>query len=565
MLSRTGFLTTLLVSWACLPGASPSGAAPAAWFTDITKASGLEIPAPSKAYSAMDMPDIMCSGVALHDFDGDGDLDVYFTNCTWFWREAQKAKAPAPTNRYFRQEAGGKFVDATKPSGLAQPGFGCGVAVADYDNDGDLDLFAANYGPDRLFRNRGDGTFEDVSKSLNIQSDKWSCSAAFFDADNDGFLDLSINQYVDYDSTRVCKDPTGRSNFCGPKEFLPLSDVLLHNNGNGTFTDVSSSSGMRSTKAAALGVICEDFNADGRQDIYVANDTYANNMWINRGGLKFVDDALILGCAFNALGQAEAGMGVVAADLDRDLDLDIFLTHLRNEHNTVYVNQGAIGFEDGTASSGLGGPSMPFTGFGTAAFDAELDGDLDLFVANGAIAIGKVYEGCRLGEPWKFLAEPKHLYLGDGRGKFQLLPAAESGPLASQIEISRGTAAGDIDGDGDLDLVVSNIMSPSRLYRNDAPRKGHWLIVRAVNPKTKRDEIGSTITVKAGSMQHLRTISSSWSYLSSSEPRAHFGLGQVEKVDSILVTWPDGKRERFPGGPVDRNVELIRGKGRIES
>ena len=562
MLSLGRILGWGLTAPAILSASSSGAAPPAAWFTDITKASGIEnVVPPVKPYGLMEIPDIMNSGVAFHDFDGDGDLDLYFTNVACYWREAIQGKTQG--NRYLRQDPGGKFVDATQASGLANTGIGCGVAVADYDNDGDLDLFAANYDRDRLYRNKGNGTFEDVSKSLNIESDKWSCSAAFFDADNDGFLDLTINQYVDYDSTRKCKDPSGRKNFCGPKDFNPLSHILLRNNGNGTFSDISKTCGMRSSKAAALGVICEDFNKDGRQDIFVANDAYANNLWINQGGGKFVDEALILGCAFNALGQAEAGMGIVAADFDRDLDLDVFITHLRNETNTIFVNQGAIGFEDGTARSGLGGPSMPFTGFGTAAFDVELDGDLDVFVANGAVGLAqKVYDGCKLGEPWKFVAEPNQLYLNDGSGKFQLLGAAESGPLASHIEVSRGTAAGDIDHDGDLDLVVSNIMGPNRIYRNDAPRKGHWLVVRAVNPMTKRDEIGSTVTVKAGPWQHLRSISSSWSYLSSSEPRAHFGLGSADKVDWIDVVWVDGKRERFPGGGVDRIVEVVRGKGR---
>ena len=562
MLSPSGFFAQLL-PLAVLAAVPAAAAPPPPWFTDITPGSGIEKAVPaSKPYWLMETPDVMNSGVALHDFDGDGDLDLYFTNCASYWRDAMQGKTQG--NRYFRQEAGGKFVDATQASGLGNTSVGAGVAVADYDNDGDLDLFAANYDRDRLYRNRGNGTFEDVSKSLNIESDKWSCSAAFFDADNDGFLDLAINQYVDYDSTRLCKNPAGRRNFCGPKDFNPLSHLLLHNNGNGTFTDISKSSGLASSKGAALGVICEDFNQDHRQDIFVANDAYANNLWLNQGGGKFVDHALLLGCAFNALGQAEAGMGIVAADFDHDLDLDVFITHLRNETNIVFVNEGKIGFDDGTARSGLGGPSMPFTGFGTAAFDVELDGDLDLFIANGAVGLGKVYEGCKLGEPWKFIAEPKQLYLNDGTGKFQLLGAAESGPLASQIEVSRGTAAGDIDNDGDLDLVVSNIMSPNRIYRNDTPRKGHWLIVRAKNPKTKRDEIGATVTVKAGATQHLRTISSSWSYLSSSEPFAHFGLGSAGKVDWIQVVWVDGTRERFPGGGVDRKVELIRGQGTIE-
>ncbi len=542
----------------------PGGAFAAAWFTDVTAAMGLDASFPPIPYSAFEMPDIIASGVALHDFDSDGDLDLYFTNRAWDFGKTHTAKTPR--NLYFRQDPGGRFVDATASSGLAHGGFGTGVAVGDIDNDGDLDLFAANYDRDFLFRNRGNGTFEDVSKGLNIQSDGWSCSAAFLDFDGDGYLDLFINQYAVYDSTRPCRDSSGRPDFCGPKEFPPLSSLLLRNRSDGTFTDVTIASGMLTAKGAGLGVVCEDFNLDGRQDIYVANDGYANNFWINQGGGKFVDDALILGCALNGQGMAEAGMGVVAADVDADLDLDIFLTHLRNETNTLYVDLGGDrGFDDATAQSGLGAPSTAFTGFGTAGFDVELDGDLDFFVANGAVLRGKVYPGSKLGDPWKFYGEPNHIYLNGGKGKFTLLGAAESGPIVADVDISRGAAAGDLDGDGDLDLVVANVAGPNRIYRNDAPRKGHWFVVRAVDTKTKRDALGAVILVTCGAEKRMRTISSSWSFLSSSEPRAHFGLGGASRVDSIVVVWPDGAREKFAGSAADRVVTLERGKGAPES
>lgn len=543
-----------------IAGVEPVRGAP--WFSDQTARLGLDATLRPYSYTAMKMPDIMASGVAVHDFDNDGDLDLYFTNCAWDLGKPHTAKTPR--NRYYRNDAG-KYIDATQTSGLAHGNYGVGVAVGDLDNDGDLDLFAANYDKDLLFRNKGKGVFEDISANLGMKSDGWSCSAAFLDYDRDGFLDLSINQYAFYDSTRECRDPAGRRDFCGPKEFPPLSDVLLRNHGNGKFADVSAAMGMHTAKGAALGVISEDFNLDGWPDLYVANDGYANNIWISQAGKKYVDDALILGCALNGQGMAEAGMGVVAFDAENDLDLDIFLTHLRNETNTIFLNLGVDrGFDDATAQSGLGGPSMAYTGFGTAAFDMELDGDLDLFAANGAVLRGNVFPGCKLGEPWKSYAEPNQLFVNDGKGKFKLLGSAESGAVASDIEISRGTAGGDIDGDGDFDLVVANVASPHRVYRNDTPRQGHWVTVRAYDPRLKRDVLGSTVIAECGGKKYLRSISSSWSYLSSSEARAHFGIGSATKVDAFVVRWQDGAKERFPGGPADRAVTLERGKGKLE-
>ncbi len=536
-------------------GAPP--AAPASWFTDITKASGLAWTIPPKAYTAFELPDIMDSGVALHDFDGDGDLDLYFTICAWDFGKPRKA----PTNRYYRREPNGTYVDATVASGLAHAEYGAGCAVGDLDNDGDLDLFQSNYGPDKLYLNRGNGTFVDASKGLRIRNDRWSCSAACVDFDADGFLDITFNQYVAFDSTKVCKDSAGRVTFCGPKEYPPLSQILLRNNGDATFTDVTESAGLTKAKGAGLGVVCEDLNSDGRQDIYVANDAYANNLWINQGKGKFADEAMIQGCALNALGMAEAGMGVLAADLDNDIDLDLFITHLKNESNTIFENVGGgLGFEDATAKTGIGAHSIPYTGFGTVAVDFELDGDLDLFVGNGPVRHSEPMPGCVLPPPWCSYAEPSFVYLYEGK-KYRVLGPKESGPITANVEVTRGTAAGDVDGDGDVDLVLSNIMSGPRLYRNDAPRKGRWLAVRAREPKHKRDAIGATVTLHAGSVKLLRTITAGGSYLSSSEAIAHFGLGNAARVDSLVVRWSDGSREVFPGGAPDRRVELVRGGG----
>ena len=533
------------------------------WFHEITAEVGLPVELPERPAEVGKVPDVMTSGCAFFDYDADGDLDVYLSNPDGLFDDS--GLLPEPANRLYRQEADGSFTDVTAASGVAHFGYGIGVGIGDYDNDGYPDLYAANFADDVLFRNRGDGTFEDVTEAAGISVDGWSCSTAFFDHDGDGFLDLFITQYVFYDDSKTCTDNAGRPDFCGPRAFPPAPDFLLHNNGDGTFTDVSEAAGIRTDSAAGLGVISEDLNGDGLSDLYVTNDSYPNHLWINQGDGTFFDEALILGAALNEHGSPEAGMGIVAADFDNDRDFDLFMTHLKRESNTIYENLGPdLGFEDATSSTGLGTTSMPWTGFGTVAFDVELDGDLDLFIANGAVNRSDPLPGVEVGHPWNLFAEPNQLYLNDGTGRFELLEDG-CGTLCSRVEMTRGVAAGDYDADGDLDLLLANSHSPSRLYRNDAPRRGSWLVVRAVDPALRRDAIGAVVEVRAGEKRYLRRITHATSYLSSGDARAHFGLGGLESIDSITVVWPGGEEEEFDGGPVDRVVELVRGSSGVGS
>jgi hypothetical protein len=496
----------------------------------------------------------MGSGVGLLDFDGDGNLDLYFVN-------AGDPPVGSRGNRLFRQEPDGRFSDVTETSGSGDTGYGMGVAVGDVDNDGDVDLYLSNYGEDRLLRNRGDGTFADATAAAGIKVGGWSSSAAFFDYDLDGFLDLYVTRYVLFDPEIDCHDPAGRPEFCGPKEFPPARDVLLHNNGDGTFTDVSRESGIGSVAAASLGVVCEDWNGDRLPDVFVANDAYANHLWINRGDGTFSDDAMLMGVAYNAQGEPEAGMGVIADDLDGDTLPDLFLTHLRFETNTHYRNLGSTaGFRDVTGETGLGPSSRAFTGFGTVALDVELDGDLDLAVVNGRVNRSDPAPEARVGPPWNMYAEPNLFYVRNLAGVFESTvdPVRE---LVEPVEVSRGLAVGDLDNDGDMDLVVTNTEGAARLLRNDVPRAGRWLLVHAIDPRLGRDAIGAHVTLTVGDRRMARTIRRAYSYLSSSDVRAHFGLGDVDRVDRIEVLWPDGRSESYSNPSIDQELRLVRGTG----
>ena len=529
------------------------------WFTEITIEAGLEFVHESGGTGGFFLPEIMGAGCALFDADGDGLLDVYLTNGTL--DPASGGTSAGLRNRLYRQAPAGRYTDVSAASGLDDAGYGMGVAVGDVDNDGDVDVYVTNFGPDRLYLNRGDGTFVDATRRAGIVVDGWSCSAVFFDYDRDGLLDLFVTQYVAFDAEKKCFDSAGRRDYCGPKSFPPVHDILLRNNGDGSFTDVSVGSGIASIAAAGLGVVSEDFNGDGWPDLYVANDAYANHLWTNRGDGTFRDDAIGLGVAFNLHGQAEAGMGLVVADLDGDGGPDLVVTHLGHESNTLYRNLGGNrGFVDATGASGLGASSMPWTGFGAVAFDADLDGDPDLAVANGRVTRGDPHGGAMVQAPWDMFVEPNLFYENDGAGVFT--SAADLGGLfCRRFEITRGLAMGDLDGDGDIDLLLANVQGPARLFRNDAPRRGHWIIVRAIDPALARDAIGARIRVVCGARSFERTITRGGSYLASSDVRAHVGLGPCATVDRIEVAWPDGSRENFAVPGVDRVVTLLRGSG----
>ena len=543
------------------PGAAPESVV-SDWLVDVTVESGVDFIHTTGGRGELYLPEIMGGGIAAFDADGDGRVDLYFTNQNSLL--PRMAQSETEVNRFYRQTREGRFVDATEASGLGDGGYGMGATVGDVDNDGDPDVYVSNAGPDRLYVNDGAGHFRDGTLEAGIRIDGLTASAAFLDYDNDGDLDLYVTRYVRWDAAIRCTFSTGHRQYCGPKAFPPASDRLLRNEGGGRFVNVSEAAGIGGPRAAGLGVVVVDFDRDGWPDIYVANDGYANNLWVNQRDGRFVDDALMLGAAFNDQGAPEAGMGVLAGDLDGDGIVDLFMTHLDRETNTLYRGlPGSVGFLDGTATSGLGRSSWHLTGFGTVAFDIELDGDLDLAIANGRVKLGDVTSAATLQQPWSRLAESNLLFLNDGRGVFSAGgPATTS--FTAPVEISRGLIAPDLDSDGDRDIVVANIQGSPRIYRNEAPRTGSWLQVRVLDPSLRRDAIGARVGVDVQGRTRWRTIRHSSSYLSSEPPLAHFSLESGQRVEAIRVEWPGGPEERFEGGPSDRRVTLRKGEGRRE-
>jgi len=525
---------------------------PAPVFREITNEKGIHFNQEPGVDGSYFMPESLGSGCALFDYDNDGRLDIFLINGGWHNNNQNR---PPVKNRLYHQNADGTFTDVTDRSGLAGSGYGMGVAIGDIDNDGFPDVYITNYGPDALYHNNGDGTFTDITKKAGIDNPDWGSSAAFLDYDRDGYLDLFVANYVAFDPQVTCMDKAGRQDYCGPKGFAGVPDKLYHNNGNGSFTDVSQQSGIGKAAGKGLGIFVFDQNHDGYPDIYVANDGEANFLWINQKNGTFQDQAGALGCAVNAAGQPEASMGVMGADVDNNQQMDLFMTHLRDEKNTFYRNDGASGFQDESWAVALAGPSLPFTGFGTGFFDFDNDGDLDVAVVNGRVTRGPLLVNKQKPSYWDYYAEPNFLFENDGTAHFKLV-SDKAGSFASTVENSRALAFGDIDNDGRIDLLVTNEGGPARLYRNDTNHQNHWLLIRAFDPKLHRDAIGAEITVVSNGKKLLRLVQPAYSYLSSNDMRAHFGLGKASAVQEIDIRWPDGSLQKFPGVQADQVITV---------
>ena len=538
-------------------------------FGEVARETGLDFQHFTGATGEFLFHENMGSGVALLDYDGDGDLDVYFLQGAFL--DPQKSLSDAlfppltdgpPRNQLFRNElveSGQlRFVNVTRQAGVGEQGSGMGAAVADYDNDGDWDLYVTNFGSNVLYRNNSNGTFTDVTSQAGVDDERWSSSAAFLDYDLDGDLDLFVTNYVSFTilGNKACQNSLGERDYCSPKIYPPMPDRIFRNEGDGRFSNVTEAAGIVTAFGKGLGVVCADFNADGWIDIYVANDQTPNQLWINRGDGTFEDTGLVSGTAYNADGLVEAGMGVSAGDFDSDGDEDLFMTHLIKETNTLYVNDGTASFSDRTRQFSLAASSFPYTGFGTEWFDYDNDGDLDLFIANGAVYI---VESLR-GEPYPF--HQKNQLFRNEEGKTFREVTAEAGSALALSEVSRGAAFGDIDNDGDIDIVVANNNGPGRLLLNEAGSGRHWLEVRLQGVQSNRHGMGARVgVIRKGQRPLWRRAYTDGSYASANDPRVHFGLGQDAKMEAVVVEWPGGKKEMWNDVGADRIVLLRQGTG----
>ena len=561
------FVLVVFLGFGCRPSKTENKTAAASWFEDVTAKSGISFTHDAGTLGQFFMPQTVGSGAALFDYDNDGRLDIYLIQ--------NGGPKSASANKLFHQGADGKFSDRSASSGLDVTGYGMGVAIGDISNDGLADVLITEYGGVRLFLNQGGGRFIDITKSARLDNPQWATSAAFFDYDRDGWLDLVVANYIDYLESEKCYDRAGKPEYCGPNSRPGTVSRLFHNLGRVSsatnhvvrFDDVTIKSGLGDLPGPALGVVCADFDGDRWPDILVANDAKPNSLWMNQRDGTFRNEAGRRGIAYNGMGGADANMGIACGDVDGDGLFDIFITHLTEENNVLW-KQGPRGmFQDVTAAVGLTVSAWRGTGFGTVFTDFDQDGFLDLAIVNGRVRRGNQSSGMaqvipELGPHWSAYGDRNQLFSNAGNGTFRDVSPANTAFCGTPI-VGRGLASGDIDGDGAMDLLVTGIASPARLYRNVVPQRGHWLMVRAIDPAHGgRDAYGAEISVQAGARRHVSWINPGYSYACSNDPRAHFGLGRASRVEAITVLWPDGKQESFPGAVADQLILLRRGEGK---
>jgi len=502
------------------------------------------------------LPETSGAGCAFLDFDNDGWMDIYLVNsgkCDFY-------DPPHPLrNALYRNNRDGTFTDVTEKAGVAGGGYGMGVAVGDYDGDGYPDLYLAQYGRNILYHNNGDGTFTDVTDKAGVAAPGWSSSAVWFDYDNDGRLDLFVCQFAEFNKTLGCGvDKDARQHYCIPRIFEPRPNWLFHNNGDGTFTDVSKASGIAEHLGKAWGVVAADINNDGLMDLFVSNDTVANFLFINRGG-RFEEAGLAANVGYNADGRARSGMGVDAADFNHDGWMDLFVANIDEEIFSLYENNDDETFTDQAMPAGIGMATRWLSGWGLKFFDFDNDGNLDLILANG-------FPDDLVDEISNRITYREPLLLFQNQGKAFKNVSQQSGPVFSRRFAARGLAIGDFNNDGAVDVLISNNDAPPLLLRNQANPQNHWLGVRLVGRTANPDAIGARIRYQAGDLQRERMKVGGGSFLSSHDPRMVLGIGGRPKMDWIEVHWPKPSNavERFTNLPLDRYIAIVEGRGKVE-
>ncbi len=503
-------------------------------FVDVTIEAGIRFKHVNGASDRKFYLETMGSGAAFLDYDSDGDLDLYIVNGAPL---PGFETAVPPMNTLYQNDGSGRFSDVTPIAGVGDTGYGMGCVAADYDNDGDTDLYVTNFGENLLYQNNGDGTFTDATAHAGVgNGEKWSSSCAFLDYDHDGNLDLYVVNYLDYDlaADQDWLDPRGRRIYSNPQVYAGISDTLYRNDGDGTFTDVTRQAGVYNQAGKGLGVTCGDYDNDGRIDIYVANDTTPNFLYRNSGDGRFVDIGPFAGAAYNEHGVAEGGMGVDFGDYNNDGSLDIFVTNFSNETNTLYHNTTDGALIDFTNIVGLGEVSFLKLAFGTKFFDANNDGTLDLFVANGHLYPTE-------SDALEY-AQTDQLFLNTGAGTF-IDASEQSGEYFSIRRVGRGAAFGDYDNDGDADIFVVNLNQEGVLLRNEGGNKNSWLTIKTVGVKSNRDGIGARVEVVTRSHSQIKEVQAGSSYLSGHDLRLIFGLGTETKAETVKITWPSGAEQ----------------------
>jgi hypothetical protein len=501
------------------------------------------------------LPETTGAGCAFLDYDNDGWMDIYLVNsgkCDFY------NPNPPLRNALYRNNRDGTFTDVTEKAGVAGKGYGQGVAVGDYDGDGFPDMYVTQYGRSILYHNNGDGTFTDVTEKAGVAAPGWASSAVWFDYDNDGRLDLFVCQFVEFSKSKnlPCIAYNNKPGYCVPRLYKPTPSWLFHNNGDGTFTDVSKSSGIGKYFGKAWGVVASDLNNDGKMDLFVANDTTANFLFMNRGSGRFEEVGALAGVGFSEMGRPRSGMGVDAADFNQDGWMDLFVANIDHEKYSLYQNNHDETFDDQAGATGIGAATRLMSGWGLKFFDYDNDGNLDLFLANGNP--DDLIETMHKDVTYR---EPLLLFHGDGKTLHNV--SAESGPIFAQNLSARGLAIGDFDNDGAVDVLVSVNDSAPLLLRNTATKDNHWLGVALVGRKSNRDAIGARITYQSGDLKRSRTKVGGGSFLSSHDPRVVLGIGKRTKIDWLEVKWPEpgGTTERFTNLPIDKYIIVVEGEG----